>query len=186
MEYFDFSFGPGDFFPWFFDAPTAMDGSLVSIWAFSAGKPYSHDHKLVAEIVSCGTKTSVVFGNYGTIFVEEKLGNLLAEKLKLRVQLIPVEVIGTDMKFVILNLLDEIECVDEANSEFTKYEPGNQMRPDKVGHYRSFYKLMIDPAKAQGADMFNVKGWVAVVVSAVAKEIIENYDPRGCAFLKVT
>jgi len=186
VDYFDFSFGPGELNPWFFDAPTSKDGSHVNIWAFSAGKPYSDERELVSKIVSSGTKTSVVFGNYGTIFAEEKLGNLLAEKLKSRIQLIPVEVTGTDMKFVILNLLDEIECVDEGNSEFTKYEPSNQMRPDKIGHYRSFYKLMIDPAKVQGADLFKVKGWVAVVISEFAKEIIEKYDPRGCAFLKVT
>jgi hypothetical protein len=186
MDYFEFSFGPGDLYPWHFDTPIAKDGSDVSIWAFSMGKRYAGPHDLKTRVTHEGTKTSVVFAAFGIIFIEEKLGNLLAEKLKSRIQLIPVEVIGTDMKFVILNLLDEIECVDEANSEFTKYEPGNQMRPDKVGYYRSFYKLMIDPAKVQGADMFNVKGWVAVVVSAFAKEIIEKYDSRGCAFLKVT
>jgi hypothetical protein len=186
MDYFEFSFGPGDLYPWHFDTPIAKDGSDVSIWAFSMGKRYAGPHDLKTRVTHEGTKTSVVFAAFGIIFIEEKLGNLLAEKLKSRIQLIPVEVIGTDMKFVILNLLDEIECVDEVNSKFTKYEPGNQMRPDKVGHYRSFYKLMIDPAKAQGADLFKVKGWVTVVISGFAKEIIEKYDSRGCAFLKVT
>jgi hypothetical protein len=186
MDYFEFSFGPGDLYPWHFDSPTTKAGAEVSIWAFSMGKRYDDNNELVVKIGSCGTKTSVVFGTFGTIFVEEKLGHALAENLKSRVQIIPIKVIDTDMRFVILNLLDEIECVDEARSEFTKYEPGNQMRPDKVGHYRSVYKLAIDPAKVNGADMFKVKGWVAVIVSAFAKEVIEKYDPRGCSFSKVT
>ena len=139
MDYFNFSFGPGDLYPWHFDTPIAKDGKDVSIWAFSMGKRYAGPHDLKTRVTHEGTKTSVVFAEFGIIFIEEKLGHALAESIKSLVQLIPVEVIGTNMKFVILNLLDEIECVDEANSEFTKYEPGNQMRPDKVGHYRSVY-----------------------------------------------
>jgi hypothetical protein len=185
-KFFELTFDASGVDYWQFEAPKYDDGSDVSVWAFSACRPFQPSKKLVTSVMNKGAHAPLVFGTFGTLFAERPLAGRLSELAGERIQVLPVDVRTVATPFSIVNVLDEVDCVDESRSEFTKWEPGNEARPDKAGQYQSFTRLTIDPARAKGHDLFRLKGWhMALIVSSATKRAIEEYGAAGSQFRPV-
>lgn len=87
----------------------------------------------------------------------------------------------------ILHFWDEVDCVDEDKSQFEKFQPNDPIRPDLAGHYSSFFKLIIDPNRTAGKDIFRLaKSGSEVIVSEEVKRRFEAADVTGAVFKRVT
>ncbi|MCW9715921.1 Imm43 family immunity protein [Avibacterium sp. 21-594] len=90
---------------------------------------------------------------------------------------IPVKIENkkTIKKYFAMVIHNEIDCVDENRSEFTKFEKDDPIRPDLAGEYDSFYKLKLDYSKINKALFRLGKFSVAIIISeSIKKEIIKN------------
>ncbi len=93
---------------------------------------------------------------------------------------------GPSSEFFIMAVPRELECVNEEESEFQKFEVNDPVRPDKAGEYRGFFKMAVNPAKCAGFNIFRVKGFsIAVVVSAEVKQKLESAGVSGAQFKRV-
>ncbi len=92
----------------------------------------------------------------------------------------------TDSEFYIMALPKELECINEKESEFQKFEVNDPVRPDKAGEYRGFFKMVVNPEKCAGFNIFRVKGFsIAIVVSAQVKQNLESAGVLGAQFKSV-
>ncbi|MFM7858616.1 MAG: hypothetical protein ACKO96_43530, partial [Flammeovirgaceae bacterium] len=77
------------------------------------------------------------FADFELLILNQKVSNLL---LKNEVQSIPIKINGytSEKPHFLTTILNGIDCVDEEKSVFDKWESGNDIRPDKAGHYKTF------------------------------------------------
>ncbi|PSH60005.1 hypothetical protein CU100_04580 [Phyllobacterium endophyticum] len=76
-----------------------------------------------------------------------------------------------------------IDCFDERKSVFSIFTPDDPVRPDRAGDYHSVIKLIIDPAKAVGHDIFRIKRYpTALIVSERVKITLERGGFTGLDF----
>jgi hypothetical protein len=185
--YFEFTFDGTASGYWHVKTPKMPNGSDISPWGFVTCRPFELGEKLMAEIGVDGKRTKVVFSTFGIVYVEQRIGRQIHRLAGKSVQLLPIEIQSVPEPFLVMNVLDEVACLDESRSKFAKWEPGNAERPDKAGEYRSVYELFVDPRLAAGHDVFRIKGWrVALIVSEKIKDIIEEHDAvAGCSFIPV-
>ena len=183
-SYFEFTFDATAKAIWYINAP---DVPPAGMWSLMSCKPYCGPRPLIAKVTSIGGTTNVAFGTFGAVYVKRELAEAIAAKAGTGVELIPVEIAAANSSYVALNVLDEVDCIDESRSEFTKWSRGNRERPDKAGEFKSVAKLIVDPVRANGHHLFRLKGWrVALIVSSELRAVVENYGARGCAFLPVS
>lgn len=118
--------------------------------------------------------------------VSAKCAEIIGAAAGSDVQFIPVGIPACPHGFLIMNVLTEIRCVDECRSEFIRWGPGDD-RPEKVGHYRMFTRLRIDPDCIGDKQIFRVDGWdVVLVVSAFLKRRMQEAHLRGCDFRRIS
>ena len=91
--------------------------------------------------------------------------------------------IRQDREFYIMAVPKELECINEEESEFTKFEVNDPVRPDKAGEYRGFFKMAVNPEKCAGFNMFRIKGFsIAIVVSEEVKQKLKSAGVLGTQF----
>jgi hypothetical protein len=103
-------------------------------------------------------------------------------------QFLPVTVKGNlyELSYFIMVVTNKKNYINEELSEFSKFVENDPIRPDKAGHYSWFSKLVIDPSKLKGEDVFRVdKGELYLVVSQKIKEAIEEINATGTVFIEV-
>ncbi len=84
-----------------------------------------------------------------------------------------------------LNCTREVRCLDEEKSEFLKWLPTDH-RSDLAGQYKSVTRPKIDPALVpENVHLFRVWAGVALVVSEMLKDAMEEVGCLGAKFLPV-
>ncbi|MPV86499.1 imm11 family protein [Ostreibacterium oceani] len=156
------------------------DISEVDNWELSTSIPEG-TVSLNIEIVRNGEEMDFTFTEaYGVPVVSLKVKEAL-DGIQ-GINFIPLQVLGRQCstKYFVLVTNEIVECVDEANSEFQKFEENDPVRPDKAGEYRAFMKLRLDASKIVGIDIFRLmKFEVAVIVSERVKQRLESVSTTG-------
>ncbi|MGB2256055.1 MAG: imm11 family protein [Spongiibacter marinus] len=94
--------------------------------------------------------------------------------------------INSGNEYYIMAVTKELECIDEEVSEFQKFEVNDPVRPDKAGDYRGFFKMVVNPEKCAGFNIFRVKGFsIAIIVSEKVKKMLESAGTSGAKFKRV-
>lgn len=76
-----------------------------------------------------------------------------------------------------------IDCFDEEASVYQVFTPDDPVRPDRAGDYHSVLRLVVDPIKAAGHDIFRIKRYpTALIVSDRVKRILEKRGLSGLRF----
>jgi hypothetical protein len=126
-------------------------------------------------------------GAYSVPIVSEKLMRILSQYSD-EVQFFPCKIEGHGSIPVnyILVATTQIECVDESNSDFEKFEKNDPVRPDLAGNYRYFIKLQIDKSKAVGHHIFRIKKALScLIVDESLKNALEHIGVTGVIFEEV-
>lgn len=100
----------------------------------------------------------------------------------------PLDIDGKEVtqRYFLMIIETQIDCVDEALSDFTKFSANDPVRPDMAGQYRAFYNLAIDGSKAGAFHIFRIKNYLgAVVVSEEVKRRFEAVGVVGATFESV-
>lgn len=117
--------------------------------------------------------------------------NVVSKKFKealsgiIGIEFAKASIIGStkDSEFYIMSVSHEVDCVDEEISDYQKFEVNDPVRPDKAGDYRGFLKMVVNPEKCTGFEIFRVKGFsIAIVVSELVKKKLESAGVTGVQF----
>ncbi|WP_236215190.1 imm11 family protein [Metapseudomonas otitidis] len=101
----------------------------------------------------------------------------------------PVEIEGKHViqDYFLMIVETQIDCVDEERSDFSKYDFSDPVRPDMAGDYRSFFNLVVDPARIGSHHIFRLKKYLgALIVSEEIKLRFESAGVTGAAFESVS
>jgi hypothetical protein len=172
---------------WTLGGPLDERKQEIRTWLFERGEPAQvegrmriplHDPgKALDFSFVAGTTLPVVHARVAAIFEELAPGD---------VQLIPVDVDGQSQPYILLNITRVVKCIDDEASDEVRYVTPAHGLPDQIGEYRSVIGMRIDPTKVGDAQVFRTWGWVAIVVSEVIKEALEELGATGPKFKEVT
>jgi hypothetical protein len=137
-------------------------------------------------VVVPGRALDLSYGGIGAPVVHVRVASLLAELAPEDVQLFPVEIEGQPEQFSILVATRLIRCIDEQASEGVVRWTPEDGRPEKVGHYRDFDRMRIDPSKVGEARVFRPWGWsIVLIVREDIKDALERLGATGMQFEEV-
>jgi hypothetical protein len=154
-------------------------------WIFTYGKTVSKDwKKLSLEVYQDGDEMDYTLteGYLVPIVSEDFRSKLTGIK---GIEFFPVSIHKKEIKnkYYVMVVTQTAEAVDESKSEFEKFEKDDAVRPDKAGDYRAFVKLVIDPLKAKGKEIFRLKKFdIAIIVSEHLKKKITDDRLGGAIF----
>jgi hypothetical protein len=100
----------------------------------------------------------------------------------------PVDIEGFAQRdlYHILHFWDVVDCVDEGKSDFAKFAENDPVRPDLAGQYSGFYKLIVDPSRAEGKHIFRLARSLSdIIVSEEVKRRFEDAGVTGAVFESV-
>ncbi|WLI06913.1 hypothetical protein PSH66_00870 [Pseudomonas sp. FP597] len=91
----------------------------------------------------------------------------------------PVEINNKKVchNYFLMIIETQIDCVDEKNSRFKKFEINDPVRPDMAGNYRAFYNLVIDRDKVGSSHIFRLKKYLGAVI--VSEEVKRRFMAAG-------
>jgi len=158
----------------------------VDNWKLSTSIPENAINMKI-KLVRDGEEMDITFTEaYGVPIVSLKVREAL-DGIQ-GIAFIPVQVQGKNCttEYFVLVTTEVVECVDEINSEFQKFEENDPVRPEKAGEYRAFMKLRLDSSKIVDIDIFRLMNFeVAVVISERVKEKLESVSTTGLALTAV-
>src|SRR6185295_1510469 len=119
----------------------------------------------------------------GVPVVTPRAADVLEKVCGPQVQLIQVSVQGHEGPFFIANAIRTADCVDEQRSQGVSRWTEADGRPDRIGDYHAMDKLVIDPNRTGGLDLFRVARYtVALIVSDRLKRAMEEAQLLGPKF----
>ena len=156
-------------------------------WAFGMCRPVG-DNPPPAIFDNIGNGPAVDF-NLATdraIVVSKPCADVLRSLLSEEVaEFISADVEGTKEEWEVINILDRVDCLDRQQSAI-KYFPEDYSQPLKRGKPNSVERLIIDPTRAEGHDLFRLADWeVAVIASERIKQAMEDANITGVEFWPV-
>jgi hypothetical protein len=156
-------------------------------WKYiSVGKVEIPKKDLVVSLRKEGFPLDFTFADFQLMILNEKASSLLNKD---EVQLIAVNINGyiSRSPYYLTTIINEIDCVDEEKSIFDRWEIDNDIRPDKAGQYKTFYKLFVKQEKCGGNHIFRLKNYNSeIIVSESLKTAFEDNKIMGVKFKKVS
>jgi hypothetical protein len=163
-------------------------GSIVhdEDWIFARpNKIANPPKKLMVEVSSPGVPTDFTHDTRTTIIGTGGLASLFPEN---EVQLIPVQFKGlkTEEPYYAIVVLNDLECIDEKESDYEIWEEGNSIRPDLAGKYKGFFKMKVKKDLNTPLSIFRVnKFGIAIIVNETIKKNATLLGLTGMRFEKV-
>ena len=155
----------------------------IELWngtVIRGGKP------LIVRIDRSGSPLEFCLTSFAAPIAETALGAAIAPIAGADLQRLPV-VIDGNKNYEALNSVRVIECLDEAESDFTKWTQ-NDHRPELAGQYRMVTELKVESRRVPpDGQYFRVEGWrIALIVSQAIRSAMEEVGCRGALFQDVT
>ncbi len=187
MRYFDLSDDVNIPGRWELAEPTDSRGAaLDDFWQFTYGHSVSIEGRLKVPVSDAGTPLDFSEAGIRVPVVSGRVASIFAELAPQDVQLMPADIEGQSEPFFILVSTRVVKCIDDERSEEVQYWKPEDGRPERVGHYRSVFRMRIDPRRVGDAKVFRTWGWtVALIVSEDIKEALERMGAVGPKFTEV-
>lgn len=168
---------------WFLGEPLDSSGQQIDARSFRYGVPYDGLQPSSVPVDRAGLEVGFNLGAFDMPVIRDDVRQAIASVTTEGYEVYPVEIVGSEMRYWILNVSTRIDCVDESVSVFTKWLPEDD-RPDRLGSYRSISTLRIDSQRAR-KPMFRLKGWeVALIVSEPIRHALRKIADLGIVFSK--
>ncbi len=166
------------------DAWYLGDINTKNNWIFTKGVELdlSQFSNLTIEIDQEGIELDYTTTDaYGVPIVSKEMAECLFGYMN-DIQLIPVSVPNARNDYFILVAKNKPDCVDRERAEFTLFEEGNDIRPDRVGDFEMIDVLRLDKSKID-KDIFRIAGFtVLLIVSEKVKLELEKKELTALTF----
>ncbi len=149
---------------------------------FAAGRHLENPGTLAVTVKRRGQPAELAFTLLEAPVATTRVADLIAEIAPGAVERFPAEVGGHAGEYEILNVVQVIDAIDRARSQYVLWRPEDG-RPDKVGQFRHVLPLVIRDDIPQDVGIFRPAGWeVALIVSAKLKKELEKIGRLGVTF----
>jgi len=171
---------------WYLKAPIGPSGALnPEIFVSGAGHVRPRG-PLKIGFRRPGRPIDYTMADRGMPVASERAAAVLREVASNDIELIPLEVEGRSEPYFIVNAIHAVDCVDEKRSEGLRRWGPEDEEPERIGDYKSFDRLRVDPSRTEGHDIFRVKRCVVyLIVSRRLKEALEGAHLTGLRFIPV-
>lgn len=181
-KFFRLTADPSAISRWYLGGPIDASGTAVDPRSFTQGVRTTSSAALTIPLRRQGEQIDFNFGDFDMIVTPAELNAELGDLVGETIQRIPVRIGECDGKFEILNVLDLVDCFDEAASQFTRWIDADG-RSDKLGEYRMITRLRIDAAAASGHHLFRLRAWpIALIGSKTVKDMLQHRRVSGLKF----
>lgn len=151
---------------WFLGGARAGDGHELDSRVFLKAHGLTVGLPLTIAMRQNGEPLDFTLADFDMPVVRPHVGAAIARAAGSQVQLLEARVQGHAEAFVVLNVLQAIDCLDRNLSEFDVWTSSDG-EADLVGRLKTVYKLRVRPSAAAGAAIFRIAGWeTALIVSA--------------------
>ncbi|RKG60822.1 hypothetical protein D7X30_07890 [Corallococcus sp. AB011P] len=184
-----YDIGIADVPQWALELPAlASGGELDDPWMFGDGRHLPDPGPLTSRPFHEGPRRSFSVANSGrTPIADEQVANVFRKLAPDDVQAFPIKVEGESRNLYIINATKRFRCVDEKSSKEVHIYPSDGVAPERAGTYRAIHDLRINPARAEGARVFRIQGYLsALIVAAEIKRALEEVGNLGVFFTRVT
>ncbi|QAT82396.1 hypothetical protein EJ065_0791 [Corallococcus coralloides] len=184
-----YDIGIADVHQWVLELPApASGGELEDPWMFGDGRRLPDPGPLMSRPFREGPRRSFSVANSGrTPIADEQVANVFRKLAPDDVQAFPIKVEGESRNLYIINATKRFRCVDEKNSKEVHVYPSDGVAPERAGTYRAIHGLRINPARAEGARVFRIQGYLSALIVAVEiKHALEEVGNLGVFFTRVT
>lgn len=127
---------------------------------------------------------------YGVSVVSQTIKSLLQDIPDVAFMPLTIEGKKTFKSYFGLVVYPHLNCVDESKSDFQKFAPNDPVRPDRAdraGDYNGFFKLVIDPLRVEGHDIFRiVRSGSQLIISQKIKDRFDAAGVTGVVYKPVT
>lgn len=160
-------------------------GSISNIdnWIFH-GNEIHLPELLSVEVIQDGCETDFTFtAAYAVPIVSEKMKNALMDVKNIRFE--PVSILNRQCssKYFVMITEETINCIDEVNSVFDKFQVNDSVRPDLAGKYRVFFDMRVDEKKISNSDIFRIENYnLGIIFSEKIVTRLKNLDLTGFKF----
>lgn len=170
---------------WFIDTPLHHSGDEWAFWRLLSGSPLEGTDLLPwqSKVKQEGQRISFSFAGFDVPVVTSEVATALMAVVGDQVQVPQLHIVGESLAYRILVATRTVQCVDESNSEFTKWSPSDG-RPEKSGEYRMFTRLRLDPTLVPpDASIFRVRGWTqALIATERVVGALQSCVPAGLVY----
>ncbi len=167
---------------WFLRRPRSKTGELLYPDEFIMGLPYAGPTPVTLEIGQNGKEVQFHLAAFGMPVVSRKIANVIREIAPGDAEFFPVEIVGAESDYEIMNVTSLLDCLDETRSEFSTWQEEDG-RPDLVGQYKMISSARIDATRAAGHHIFRLsKFHVTLFVSDQIRLELEDRPHLGVAF----
>lgn len=134
------------------------------------------------DVTTAGRALDFCLTSFAVPVARSSLADAISGVTGADVQRIPIR-IDENAGFEAPNALRSVTCLNEAQSEFTKWTEKDH-RSDLAGQYRMVLRLRVDgSAVPAGCHVFRIQGWsVALIVSERVKQAMEDAGCEGAKF----
>ena len=165
---------------WHLSAPRDVAGDEIRGYHFTLGRPYSGPQPATIPIYREGRSLEVSFGAEKIVVASNRAKAALEVIAAQDCQFFEVAIPRMTQPWHILNAIHLVDCFDESKSRFS---PG----PADGERYALVTRLVIDPTRVRGQQLFRVQRWdVDLIVSDAVKAVIEQIPNHGVRFIQVT
>lgn len=150
------------------------------------GERVSETEELSSAITHNGMPLDFCLTSFAVPVATNRLAAAISGIAGSDLQRLPLH-IASQQTYEVLNSTRRVVCLDEGNSEFTKWRPDDH-RADLIGQYRMVTRLAIDPALVPpDAHFFRIAGWpIGLIVSQSIKDAMVRAGCFGAKFLPVS
>ena len=172
---------------WELAEPVTALGTPVDESLFLRAQKYMGSQPLVLRIEECGQPVSFYLSAFHMPVVERRFAERLDELCSGEAQLVAVTVPTAEREYVILNVLQERQCVDEQKTTEVGRWTMEDGIPELVGKYHALTGLRVDARNIGDAQIFRIKDFpVALIVSERVKDAWEEMGISGVKFQPVS
>jgi len=167
---------------WYLSAPLDRGGGEIHAARFASGRPYLGTPPCSMKIYQAGIPVEVSFGRSNVPVVSDAARFAIESVATQDCEFFPIDLPGTGKRWHILNAISLVDCFDVDRSVFEEATGEGDER-----EYDSVWKVVIDPVRAAGHDLFRIRGYdLDLIVSERVKVAIESLPRHGVCFTRVT
>jgi hypothetical protein len=150
------------------------------VWQFRRGELARPGCPLVAEVAQSGSPLDWTFASQGTPILSEAAVASITSVPGLKAQFIPIAIREVEGAFVVMNVLDVVDAVDEDRSVGVRFPDDHRRRP---GEWRRMTRLVLRDAAVKSHVLFYLATWRPIlcassdVVEALTNSQITGIDP---------
>jgi hypothetical protein len=179
--YYIATFDPRIADQWHLGAPRDADGNEIPGYYLTSGSTYSGPQPVKVSIYQDGRPLEVSFNHEKVVAVSSRAKEAMEAVAPQDCEFFEVAIPQMTHPWHILNAIHLVDCFDEAKSSFD-FAPS-----DDDQRYAIVTRLIINPARVRGQQLFRVQRWdVDLIVSDAVKAAIESVPNHGVRFIQVT